>query len=108
MTWSLPRLLTITFTTAAFGRSSLWLFEVSPYSAAPKGEPSSLVQHVKTHRINGGVTERGASYSPRMGARLAPVRLDTHHEAVKADISEMSLPTSLIGHDLAKSPRPSG
>ena len=36
---------TITFTTAAFDRSSLWLFEASPYRATPKGQPSSLVQH---------------------------------------------------------------
>jgi hypothetical protein len=36
--------LTITFTTAAFDRSSLWLFETSPYRAAPKGLPPSLVQ----------------------------------------------------------------
>jgi hypothetical protein len=39
------RLLTITFTTAAFDRSSLWLFEASPYRTAPKGPPSSFVQH---------------------------------------------------------------
>jgi len=41
----LSRLLTITFTTAAFDRSSLWQFEASPYRAAPKGLPSSFVQH---------------------------------------------------------------
>ena len=35
---------TITFTTAAFDRSSLWLFEASSYTATPKGQPSSLVQ----------------------------------------------------------------
>jgi hypothetical protein len=40
-----PRLLTMTFTTAAFDRSSSWRFEASPYRAAPKGQPSSLVQH---------------------------------------------------------------
>ena len=34
----------MTFTTAAFGRSSSWLFEASPYRAAPKGLPSSFVQ----------------------------------------------------------------
>src|SRR5215831_7182591 len=45
MTWLIPRLLTITFTTAAFGRSSLWQFEASSYKTAPKGPPSSLVQH---------------------------------------------------------------
>ena len=39
------RLLTITFTTAAFDRSSLWRFEAFPYRTAPKGPPSSLVQH---------------------------------------------------------------
>jgi hypothetical protein len=44
MTRSLPPLLTITFTTAAFDRSSLWLFEASPYRVVPKGPPSSLVQ----------------------------------------------------------------
>jgi hypothetical protein len=36
---------TITFTTAAFDRSSLWLFEASPYRATRKGQPSSLVRH---------------------------------------------------------------
>ena len=35
---------TITFTTAAFDRSSLWQFEASSYTATPKGQPSSLVQ----------------------------------------------------------------
>jgi hypothetical protein len=34
-----------TFTTIAFDDSNLWLFEASPYRAAPKGQPSSLVQH---------------------------------------------------------------
>jgi hypothetical protein len=34
----------MTFTTAAFGRSSSWLFEASPYRATPKGLPSSFVQ----------------------------------------------------------------
>ena len=34
----------ITFTTAAFDRSSLWQFEASPYRAASKGLPSSFVQ----------------------------------------------------------------
>ena len=34
----------MTFTTAAFGRSSSWLFEASPYRAAPKGLPSSFAQ----------------------------------------------------------------
>ena len=40
-----PRLLTMTFTTAAFGRSSSWQFEASSYTATPKGHPSSLAQH---------------------------------------------------------------
>ena len=34
----------MTFTTAAFGRSSSWLFEASPYRATPKGLPSSFAQ----------------------------------------------------------------
>ena len=41
MTRSLSRLLTITFTTAAFDRSSSWLFEAFPYRTAPKDLPSS-------------------------------------------------------------------
>jgi len=45
MTRSMSRLLTMTFTTAAFDRSSSWQFEASSYKAAPKGRPSSLVQH---------------------------------------------------------------
>ena len=34
-----------TFTTAAFDRSSSWRFEALFYRTAPKGPPSSLVQH---------------------------------------------------------------
>src|SRR5260370_39138914 len=45
LTCSKTRLLTITFTTAVFGRSSLWQFEADPYRPTPKGLPSSLVQH---------------------------------------------------------------
>ena len=45
MTQSLPRLLTMTLTTAAFDRSSSWQFEASPYKATSKGPPSSLMQH---------------------------------------------------------------
>src|SRR5258708_34952543 len=41
MTRSMSRLLTMTFTTAAFDRSSSWQFEASSYKAAPKGPPSS-------------------------------------------------------------------
>src|SRR5580700_11287880 len=39
------RLLTGTFTTAAFGRSSFRPFEASPHKAAPKDLPPSFVQH---------------------------------------------------------------
>jgi hypothetical protein len=39
------RLLTMTFTTAAFGRSSSWLFEACSYQPASKGLPSSSAQH---------------------------------------------------------------
>jgi hypothetical protein len=35
----------MTFTTAAFDRSSSWQFEASSYTATPKGHPSSLLQH---------------------------------------------------------------
>jgi len=35
----------MTFTTTAFDRSGSWLFEASPYRTAPKGPPSSFVQH---------------------------------------------------------------
>jgi len=41
----LSRPLTITFTTSAFDRSSLWQFEASPYRATSKDLPSSFVQH---------------------------------------------------------------
>jgi len=41
----MSRLLTVTFTTAAFDRSSSQLFEASPYRVATKGPPSSFVQH---------------------------------------------------------------
>ena len=40
----MPRLLTGTFTTAAFARSSFRQFEASPYRAAPKALPSSFAQ----------------------------------------------------------------
>jgi hypothetical protein len=39
------RLLTMTFTTAAFDRSSSWLFEACSYKPASKGLPSSPTQH---------------------------------------------------------------
>ena len=45
MTRSKPRLLTMTFTTAAFDRSSSWQFEASSYTETPRGHPSSLLQH---------------------------------------------------------------
>ena len=45
LTQSQPRLLTMTFTTAEFSRSSSWRFEAFPCRTAPKGLPSSLVQH---------------------------------------------------------------
>jgi hypothetical protein len=45
MTRSTPRLLTMTFTTAAFDRSSSWQFEASSHTATPRGHPSSLLQH---------------------------------------------------------------
>src|ERR1035437_2009149 len=35
----MPRLLTMTFTTSDFVRSSSWQFEASPYRTAPKGPP---------------------------------------------------------------------
>ena len=41
----LPHDFSIMLTTAAFDRSSLWLFEASTYMATSKGLPSSLVQH---------------------------------------------------------------
>jgi len=41
----MPRLLTGTFTTAAFVRSSFRQFGASPYRAAPKDLPSSFAQH---------------------------------------------------------------
>jgi len=44
MTGSLSHLLTMTFTTTAFDRSSSWLFEAFPYRTAPKDLPSSLVR----------------------------------------------------------------
>src|ERR1700741_3588604 len=39
------RLLTMTFTTTAFDRSSSWLFGACSYKPASKGQPSSPVQH---------------------------------------------------------------
>src|SRR4029434_8348130 len=40
-----------TFTTAAFGRSSFRQFEASSHKAAPKGLPSSFVQHRASRRV---------------------------------------------------------
>src|ERR1019366_1592846 len=51
----MPRLLTGTFTTAAFDRSSFRQFEASPYRAAPKGPPSSFAQHAA---FRGFLTQR--------------------------------------------------
>jgi len=45
MTWLTPRLLTETFTTAAFDRSSFRQFAASSHKAAAKGLPSSFAQH---------------------------------------------------------------
>jgi hypothetical protein len=41
----MSRLLTVTFTTAAFARSSSRLFEASSYQTASKGLPPSFAQH---------------------------------------------------------------
>ena len=66
MTQSLPRLLTMTLTTAAFDRSSSWQFEASPYKATSKGPPSSLVQHGEYtpswHNFSSGRTRQLALY----------------------------------------------
>src|SRR5450759_3436206 len=51
MTWSKPRLLTETFTTAAFDRSSFRQFEASSHKAAPKDLPPSFVQHRAPRRV---------------------------------------------------------
>ena len=51
LTRSMPRLLTMTFTTAVFSRSSSWRFEAFPCRTAPKGPPSSLVQHDALERL---------------------------------------------------------
>jgi hypothetical protein len=45
------RLLTGTFTTAAFDRSSFRQFEAPSYKVAPKDLPSSLVQHRASSRV---------------------------------------------------------
>src|SRR5258707_11087792 len=45
LTCSKTRLLTITFTTAVFGRSSLWQFEASPYRPTSEEHTSYLQPH---------------------------------------------------------------
>src|SRR5215510_10693156 len=62
LTRSLPRLLTMTFTTAVLGRSSSWRFGASSYKAAPKGPPSSLVQH-DADRTSVFMTQRQSLHS---------------------------------------------
>jgi len=47
----------MTFTTAVFDRSSSWQFEASSYKAAPKGPPSSLVQHGAVAKLLGAKPE---------------------------------------------------
>src|SRR6266705_4837078 len=47
----MPRLLTETFTTAAFDRSSFRQFEASSHKAAPKDLPSSFAQHRAFRRV---------------------------------------------------------
>jgi len=85
MTRSKPRLLTMTFTTAAFDRSSSWQFEASSYTATPRGPPSSLLQHDArasswhnyVQAFDGAVTLTVAGYNydidwTPMSAGLAP------------------------------------
>jgi hypothetical protein len=70
----MSRLLTVTFTTAAFVRSSSRLFGASSYQAAPKGLPSSFAQHdafaSSRHTIN---TKRTPLLQPRQGGKLLAV-----------------------------------
>ena len=63
LTWSMPRLLTMTFTTAVFGRSSSWRFEAFPCRTAPKGPPSSLEQHDAPGRLLDTTPPSCRSYS---------------------------------------------
>src|SRR6476660_4397327 len=82
MARSKPRLLTMTFTTAAFDRSSSWQFEASSYTATPRGHPSSLARlldtikpglppwglHVRFRRVqtyDHGLRQHGSSYGQR-------------------------------------------
>jgi hypothetical protein len=70
----MSRLLTVTFTTAAFVRSSSRLFEASSYQAAPKGLPSSFAQHDAFASSRHTVTSKPAN-GPQPGPEVVVPRL---------------------------------
>src|SRR3954470_1418763 len=77
MTRSQPRLLTMTFTTADFGRSSSWQFEASSCKAAPEGLPPSLAQ---ARRLRVFLTQHhGASLCPPTTSSLSDWMTDEPH-----------------------------
>src|SRR6202007_190949 len=66
----------MTFTTAAFDRSSSWRFEAFPYRTAPKGPPSSLVQHWRSRTFLTQHHPRFAKIS--LGVARRVVQRDKH------------------------------
>jgi len=102
MTRSKPRLLTMTFTTAAFDRSSSWQFEASSYTATPRGPPSSLLQHDArasswhnyVQAFDGAVTLTVAGYNydidwTPMSAGLAPAGMAASFAAPLPQIADV-------------------
>ena len=71
----MSRLLTVTFTTAAFVRSSSRLFEASSYQTAPKGLPSSFVQHDAFASSRHTVTSKPANGTSTLDELVLPYRL---------------------------------
>ena len=89
-----PRLLTTMFTTAAFDRSSLWLFGASPCRATPRGLPSSFVQHEarasswhkQSRRLYGCWPLKGArTFAADCGAALRSPGFVSGHDFSRAE-----------------------
>src|ERR1035438_649788 len=85
------RLLTGTFTTAAFVRSSFRQFEASPHRAASKGPPSSSVQQnafrvFLTHPLSEPYLNLSAHTAPAMEPRRSPICQCAHNFGSRLEI----------------------
>src|SRR3984893_5471807 len=94
----------MTFTTAAFDRSSSWRFEAFPYRTAPKGPPSSLV-HPDALALSGPKPSRPGEFHPEP---LTEPDLTLSRHPARA--TERRLPPSIEhrGPPVAGWPEPNG